>query len=145
MSSIATIRFCDVLQKPPADRPRKAGTVYPMVAQLKGRTDRNSFDLLWAWEVLSAAPIELEILETEESQTIVAKKTLMSYHQSLVEQLGERASRLLGSSKFAHGGNNFIAPRPPLCTMLSSASSSIATGSAYSSYSSSMSTTDSED
>ncbi len=41
-----------------------------MVAQLKGGTDRNSFDLLWAWEVLSAAPIELEILETEESQTV---------------------------------------------------------------------------
>ncbi|KAK0466451.1 uncharacterized protein EV420DRAFT_1511688 [Desarmillaria tabescens] len=145
MTSIATIRFCDVLQKPPADRPRKAGTVYPMVAQLKGGTDRNSFDLLWAWEALSAVTIELEIPETEDSRAAVVKKTLMSCHQSLVGQLGERASRLLGSSKFTHGGNSFLAPCPHLCTVSSSASASIAMGSAFSSYSSSMSTTGSED
>ncbi|KAJ3721645.1 hypothetical protein C8R42DRAFT_56363 [Lentinula raphanica] len=61
MSSIANssarhVRFGDELPKPPSDRYRVDGVVYPRVAQIKGEAHtHDSFDLHWKYECLSVA------------------------------------------------------------------------------------------
>ncbi|ESK98144.1 hypothetical protein Moror_390 [Moniliophthora roreri MCA 2997] len=58
MSAAAVVRFVD-LAKPPKDRVRMAGLVYPNVAQSKSVPDRKqSQDLWWKFKTLSAASLE---------------------------------------------------------------------------------------
>jgi len=49
------VRFASELTVPPADRQRKGRSLYPKVAQEKGRSERqSSFDLFWQWETLTS-------------------------------------------------------------------------------------------
>ncbi|KAJ3786139.1 hypothetical protein GGU10DRAFT_178272 [Lentinula aff. detonsa] len=56
ISTTRHVRFSDELAKPPSDRRRIDGLVYPRVAQIKGEANKHdSFDLHWKLECLSAA------------------------------------------------------------------------------------------
>ncbi|ETW87047.1 hypothetical protein HETIRDRAFT_447654 [Heterobasidion irregulare TC 32-1] len=51
------VRFPAELEKPPADRPRKANLTYPKVAQVKHSKDRiESADLYWGHRCVTASP-----------------------------------------------------------------------------------------
>ncbi|KAF9225423.1 hypothetical protein BS17DRAFT_598491 [Gyrodon lividus] len=49
------VHFASELVLPPADRQRKARSLYPKVAQVKGSSERrSSYDLFWRWGKLSS-------------------------------------------------------------------------------------------
>ncbi|KIM88629.1 hypothetical protein PILCRDRAFT_233359 [Piloderma croceum F 1598] len=79
--SIVRVHFATVLASPSHDRPRRAGLVYPKVAQSKGSSDRStSKDLRWEWS------------STLSSSSAIARRS------SVMERLSMKSSMIIRST-----------------------------------------------
>ncbi|KAF9076040.1 hypothetical protein BDP27DRAFT_879318 [Rhodocollybia butyracea] len=153
MSSIAVsntrfVHFNDEPSKPPSDRSRIDGLVYPRVAQIKGEANsRKSFDLCWKFDCLSAASrvSSVGIVEAEHvtPRIPVSRSPRISFAQRISENL--TTPKLLSSpnlpstplSNIFYHDNPVLRARPSLCSSRFSGDSSSLDGSSAYSYSTS--------
>ncbi|KIK70754.1 hypothetical protein GYMLUDRAFT_290636 [Collybiopsis luxurians FD-317 M1] len=78
------VHFGDQLAKPPSDRPRMEGLIYPRVAQIKGESDRQeSFDLRWEFDTLSGAGTTSVLEASEDERVFVTPETSTPYPVNL--------------------------------------------------------------
>lgn len=88
------IQFDSKLAVPPVDRSRKAGAVYPRVAQIKGESDRKDFeDLYWGRPTLSSVSM-LKKLEVGEHPTIRTDTASSFSIQIPIKELAAAASKV---------------------------------------------------